>query len=55
MPRLTIRKCWVLVHPDGDAERLHNLDEISAALERVQAAPDEYQVEQRDLVELHPD
>jgi hypothetical protein len=52
MPRLIITKCFVLVHPDGEIERLNSLEDMHRAFELSESAPDDYLVEQRDIVEL---
>lgn len=54
MPRLVVRKVFVLVHPDGEMERLDTLEDMESALARCNEAPEEYQVEQVDLMELQP-
>ncbi|MNR62013.1 hypothetical protein D3C85_1839150 [compost metagenome] len=54
MPRLVIRKAFVLVRPDGEMERLETSEQMESALAQCQLSPDEYQIEQVDLMELQP-
>jgi len=54
MPRLVVRKVFVLVHPDGEMERLESLEDMENALARCEQSPEEFQVEQVDLMELLP-
>jgi len=53
MPRLTISKVWVLVHDDGTEERLDTPRQFQRGCQLFQDDPDRYQLEQRDLLELH--
>lgn len=52
MPRMVITKAWVLIHASGEVERLNSLKAMQAAFELVESAPDEYSMEQRDILEL---
>lgn len=54
MPRMTITKCFVLIRPDGEIERLNSPEDYQRALELADSSP-EFQIEQRDLLELLPD
>lgn len=55
MPRLVVRKVFVLVDPDGETEVLDTPEQMENALERCnQSADFEYHIEQADLMELIP-
>lgn len=54
MPRLVSRKVFVLVRSDGEMERLDSIEQIENALAQCDLSPDEYSVEQMDLMELLP-
>lgn len=51
MPRIICRKVFVLVHPDGEKERLDTPEQLESALA---LESEGYRVEQADLVELVP-